>query len=541
MSFHDSLRNASQQMRVRWARSRWRTRRRGPFGSQRSGESVGLSRLNRAPNRDSRRIQSTYSTASADVKSILRSRPAGRLRGEGGGTRCVYVNLPAPKNATSRHGTVTNKIRTAKYTLFTFLPKNLFEQFRRAANIYFLFMAALQVIPYFQVSSVFMTLFPICFVLSVTAAKDGFEDWKRHQQDREFNNTPTSTLQRWRNVNFEREDDPPPGWRGWVERVRRRLGLRKTEPAVASSMYTSSTDAPLTGHAAPAHSPSSALRRMNTYMPEEAAFQPAVWKDVRIGDIILLHNNDPVPADMVILSTSEPDNECYIETKNLDGETNLKTRRGVQETAYITDAIECARAQFYIESEPPTSNLYLYRGTLHMAREDAVITEEMLAKIAEYEVGEEDDENDYAPVEPISSEKGEDEEEKLSDEELAAKLLSDNFKSIRLDQENTLLRGSFLRNTEWVIGVAIFTGAETKIMLNAGTTPSKRSRIEKLMNRQVSVRIDMLIYWMLILDVYTGGYQFCIFVDSMHYMCHCIYCILYSMGRGWCSGIVYTG
>jgi phospholipid-translocating ATPase len=68
----------------------------------------------------------------------------------------------------------------------------------------------------------------------------------------------------------------------------------------------------------------------------------------------------------------------------------------------------------------------------------------------------------------------------------ARQFLAENFKSTQLDISNTLLRGSVLRNTGWVIAVAVFTGAETKIMLNAGVTPSKRSRIEKLMNRQVN-------------------------------------------------------
>jgi phospholipid-translocating ATPase len=53
--------------------------------------------------------------------------------------------------------------------------------------------------------------------------------------------------------------------------------------------------------------------------------------------------------------------------------------------------------------------------------------------------------------------------------------------------ETTLLRGCVLRNTAWVIGIVIFTGTDTKIVLNSGGTPSKRSKVERQMNPQVCV------------------------------------------------------
>lgn len=51
--------------------------------------------------------------------------------------------------------------------------------------------------------------------------------------------------------------------------------------------------------------------------------------------------------------------------------------------------------------------------------------------------------------------------------------------------ETCLLRGCVLRNTAWVIGVVIFTGADSKIVMNSGGTPSKRSKVERQMNPQV--------------------------------------------------------
>src|SRR5690606_2288989 len=70
------------------------------------------------------------------------------------------------------------------------------------------------------------------------------------------------------------------------------------------------------------------------------------------------------PADMIILSTSEPDCLCYVETKNLDGETNLKIRRGSDETSYLQTAKDCGQFKCVIECEKPNTSLYSFVGTL---------------------------------------------------------------------------------------------------------------------------------------------------------------------------------
>ena len=51
-----------------------------------------------------------------------------------------------------------------------------------------------------------------------------------------------------------------------------------------------------------------------------------LWEDISIGDIVQLSDNDTIPCDMVILSTSQEQNQCYVQTSNLDGETSLKTK-----------------------------------------------------------------------------------------------------------------------------------------------------------------------------------------------------------------------
>lgn len=82
----------------------------------------------------------------------------------------------------------SNAIRTTKYTIITFFPKNLFEQFHRFANWYFLFIIILNFVPQIQAFGREVSMVPLVFVLAVTAVKDAFEDLRRFRSDREVNN-----------------------------------------------------------------------------------------------------------------------------------------------------------------------------------------------------------------------------------------------------------------------------------------------------------------------------------------------------------------
>jgi P-type E1-E2 ATPase len=64
----------------------------------------------------------------------------------------------------------------------------------------------------------------------------------------------------------------------------------------------------------------------NLYDAEKNDWQPVQWANIKIGDILRVRGDEFIPADMVILSSSGPKGTCYVETKNLDGETNLKIK-----------------------------------------------------------------------------------------------------------------------------------------------------------------------------------------------------------------------
>ncbi|KAG6939693.1 putative ATPase phospholipid transporting 8B4 (putative), partial [Chelydra serpentina] len=69
-----------------------------------------------------------------------------------------------------------NRIKTSKYNILTFLPVNLFEQFQRVANAYFLFLLILQLIPEISSLSWFTTIVPLMVVFTITAVKDATDD-----------------------------------------------------------------------------------------------------------------------------------------------------------------------------------------------------------------------------------------------------------------------------------------------------------------------------------------------------------------------------
>ena len=100
---------------------------------------------------------------------------------------------PAGKGAPRRRlrgGTqhlADNRLKTTKYTLLSFLPKNLFEQFHRLANVYFVFIALLNFVPAVNAFQPGLALAPVLFILAVTAFKDLWEDYSRHRSDHEIN------------------------------------------------------------------------------------------------------------------------------------------------------------------------------------------------------------------------------------------------------------------------------------------------------------------------------------------------------------------
>ncbi|KAG9311983.1 hypothetical protein JVU11DRAFT_7253 [Chiua virens] len=183
--------------------------------------------------------------------------------------------------------------------------------------------------------------------------------------------------------------------------------------------------------------------RITEVLSSSATFEHHEWIDVRVGDIVRVESDEFIPADLVLVSSSEPEGLCFIETSNLDGETNLKIKQASPSTAALTSPSLVASLHGSLRSEQPNNSLYTYEGTLDV----------------------------------------------LSDLGVP--------RQIPLGPDQMLLRGAQLRNTPWIYGIVVFTGHETKLMRNATAAPIKRTAVEK----QVNVQIIFLFVFLLALSV----------------------------------------
>ncbi|KAJ9245192.1 hypothetical protein DTO271D3_8870 [Paecilomyces variotii] len=451
--------------------------------------------------------------------------------------RRVYFNIPVPDEEKDEEGLIKanyprNKVRTAKYTPLTFVPKNIWFQFHNIANIYFLFIIILGFFPIFGADNPGMNAVPLIVIVVVTAFKDAIEDWRRTVLDNEVNNSPVYRLVEWNNVNSV--EDNVSLWRrikkattrGVVFTYRNLSSLsRKKQPSndfederepandprvsmysQRQSMYSQrqSMYAPAgeeegqeaiqmtpvpspvpdtlrppqeswamdsvvdDGHlqqpgridrqsllAAPKKVGSIINRTKQT--PGKARFKRDYWKNVQVGDFVRIYNDEPIPADIIILSTSDPDGACYVETKSLDGETNLKVRHALHCGREVKHARDCEKAEFVIDSEPPHANLYAFSGAIRWEQCDEKHPEAPRKEM----------------VEPITI-------------------------------NNMLLRGCSVRNTDWVLGIVLFTGPQTRIMLNSGETPNKRARLARELNWNVIYNFIILFLMCLITGIVNG-------------------------------------
>ncbi|EGR28204.1 phospholipid-translocating p-type flippase family protein, putative [Ichthyophthirius multifiliis] len=256
-----------------------------------------------------------------------------------------------------------NQIHTAKYSILTFLPLNLLEQFSNLPNLYFLVVGLLQMINEITNSERKPVIYvPLLVILIITAIKDIYEDIKRHKQDKKENQIPTL------------------------------------------------------------------IYKNNKFVQDQS-------KNIRIGHIIKVRNNEQIPSDMILLYSSQQHQKgiCYIETKNLDGETNLKTKEVPNQLLEDFKDENCV-CQTYslLKYEKPNPFLYKFQGIIEHQRGHEMI-------------------------------------------------------QTPLESHNFILRGCTLKQTEFIIGVVVYTGHQTKIMLNSVKSRGKKSTIQALMNKEIIV------------------------------------------------------
>ena len=405
-----------------------------------------------------------------------------------------------------------NYISTSKYSWYNFIPKILYEQFSKMSNIYFVIIAILQCFP--EISNADgkpIILMPLSVVIIVNSIKDFYEDWKRKKSDDEENN-----------------------------------------------------------------------RKVEVYDLDKEQFVVKKWKNVFVGNILKVKKGEYFPADCVLISsTDRKTHGCFIETKNLDGETNLKLKVSVPK--FVDRCKDLNTFQGQLITQLPNEFIYQFSGVFNFdynnnfhslsqieeynmkrnSRKDIIINLNKNIKENEESKDEnnkdennkdennKDDNNkdDNNKDENNKDENNKDEnifnylisnendiidrnmnekEDKSSEiqnenkiihnkiknneidmnieddnisqhtyytrrkntqEDISFSTISNNLsseeKTVLLDNNNFLLRGCSLRQTESVLCFVVYTGRNTKIMQNSPNARAKTSSIEKTMNHQI--------------------------------------------------------
>ncbi|KAJ0408275.1 hypothetical protein P43SY_004433 [Pythium insidiosum] len=262
----------------------------------------------------------------------VRQAPGEELQAAEAKSRVLYVNdvrrtqeyadhLHRELGAERYH---SNVVRTSKYSLLNFIPKSLFEQFRRVANFYFLIISLLQLFTDLSPTNEYSTIGPLAIVLFATMVKEGMEDRARHRQDHIVNHQKVQVL------GANPDGHAPPG-------------IAKVHDAAAAGGSRNNLTAP--------------------------SFQPIFWKNLRVGHVVKLHDKDQVPADIVLLFSSHEDSEAMCETSSLDGESNLKVRHCIKWGQLHPRAVQDfgAGVQGEIRCELPNKRLYSFDGVLRLS------------------------------------------------------------------------------------------------------------------------------------------------------------------------------
>jgi phospholipid-translocating ATPase len=217
----------------------------------------------------------------------------------------------------------SNWIRSTRYSAWNFVPRQLVAQFSKLANFYFLVISILQMIPGLSTTGTYTTIIPLLFFVTLSIAKEGYDDLRRYRLDKAENRREAQVLRA---------------------------------------------------------SPSSVIKRGSTddgsmTSSEVMNWETIKWQDMNVGDIVKLERNDPAPADLALLHTSGENNVAYVETMALDGETNLKSKQttaSMSKTIVHPQDILRAEAEFVVED--PNRDLYSFEGRVTVHGKQAPLT-----------------------------------------------------------------------------------------------------------------------------------------------------------------------
>ena len=338
------------------------------------------------------------SSAALSLALVAHSRPADRLFTTRNGIKIFPIPpssspaspsspaqpaLISPSLSLPSYAASTNAVISSKYTVLTFLPINLFEQFHNVANLYFLLVGILQAIKSISTTNGIPTMYePLAFIVFISSLRAAKEDYDKHASDAKRNGYPFSVLRQ----------------RGWVEC---RSG------------------------------------------------------DVRVGDLLRIKEGDMVPADCLLVTSSHAKGHCFIDKANLNGETRLEVMNSMSSTRHITQSDALLTTSLTLTYEQPNKSFDSFRGFLSATS-------------------------------------------------------ATDLREGPVDGKALLMRETILRNTDWIIGLVVYTGDDTKIQrsnLDGEKPKQKVSRIMRQVDYLLKCMLGIQVTLCLLGGVLAGWYH----------------------------------
>ncbi|KAF9911254.1 hypothetical protein BX616_010633 [Lobosporangium transversale] len=225
---------------------------------------------------------------------------------------------------------------------------------------------------------------------------------------------------------------------------------------------------------------------------KEGQLIPIKSKDICPGDVLKICKNDKIPADVVLLSTSMDEGACFVETSELDGETNLKRKAALALTSGLTTKEQISYLTGTITTEMPNERLSRLDGRIQLRYDSAALQLETLQSqegVGGGGRGMNDEKHSFergrtslSSVHRSNSHRG-GTGAGVGSGAGAGRFKLDEIAPVTMS--NVVLRGSWLKNTEWVYGVVLYAGVDTKMMRNLKNTGLKFSTMETKLNRMI--------------------------------------------------------
>ncbi|KAK5165715.1 drs2 neo1 protein [Saxophila tyrrhenica] len=239
------------------------------------------------------------------------------------------------------HAYVSNSVRSSRYTVWDFVPKQLFFQCTRLANFYFICIAIPQAIPGFSTTGNYTTILPVAFFILLTMSKEGYDDYRRHRMD-VIENNALATVLRPKHSGSSTNTFGKSVSRTF-SRLLRALPLpgRRRKRAARVDYEEKDADEDADSH-----------------------WTRVKWQDIQVGDVLKLKRDDQVPADIALLHASGEERIAYVETMALDGETNLKSRTVPHALRNCCDIKGIKETEAEFVTEDPNRDLYTFNGSV---------------------------------------------------------------------------------------------------------------------------------------------------------------------------------